>query len=223
MDTWTKQNQCLEAIKGTLSTIGCNLVVAHRPDKAGGGVGIIHRDTFKVRKVDAGINLTFEYLILELASRSIISIIYHLPNSFIPTFLEEFTDWISHQLNRYMDPLIIRDFNVNLAEQGDPNSTAFLELLETYGLMQWILDPTHQSSSLLDHVITREASCAVLDKPRVLDLVSDHRLMLFGIPKALGKTTMVRFRRLNDISTQDIQQLSDLVKLCQKHLPGDCK
>ena len=53
----------------------------------------------------------------------------------------------------------------------------------------------------------------------VLDLVSDHRLILFGIPKyqAPGKTTMVRFRKLNDISAQVIQQeLSDVSKLCQE-------
>ena len=150
METWTKQNQCLEVIKGTLSTMGYNLVVAHRPEETGGGVGIIHRDALKVRKVDAGRSLTFEYLILELAGRSIISIMYHPPNSSIPTFLEEFTDWVSHLLNKYMDPLILGDFNVNLAEQGGPNSAAFPELLETCGLMQWVLDTTHQSGSLLD-------------------------------------------------------------------------
>ena len=118
METWTRQNQCLEVIKGTLSTMGYNLVTVYRPDKTG-GVGIIHKDTLRVRKMDAGMNLTFEYLILELAGRSIISIIYHPPNSSIPTFLEEFMDWVSHLLNRYMDPLIPGDFNVNLAEQGE--------------------------------------------------------------------------------------------------------
>ena len=101
-----------------------------------------------------------------------------------------------------MDSLILADFNVSLAKQSEPNNTAFQEFLETYGLMQWVLDPTHQSSSLLDHVIITEASSAVLDKPRALDLVSDHRLILFSIPKhqAVAKTTMVRCRRLNDIS-----------------------
>ena len=89
---------------------------------------------------------------------------------------------VSHLLNRYMDPMILGDFNVNLAEQGEPNSAAFLEFLETYGLMQWVSDPTHQSGSLLDRVITREATSAVLDKPKVLDLVSDHRLIPLGIP-----------------------------------------
>ena len=126
-------------------------------------------------------------------------------------------DGISHLLNKYMDTLIPGDFNVNLADQGEQNSVAFLELLEIYGLMQWVLDPTHHSGSLMDHAITREASSAVLDKPMVLDLVSDHRLILFGIPRhqAPGKTTMVRFRKLNDISTQVIQQeLSDVFKLC---------
>ena len=211
-ETWTKQNQCLEVIKGTHSTICYNLVVEYRPDKTGGGIGIIHRDTLKVRKVDVGRHLTLEYLILELAGRSIISIMYCPPNSSILTFPEEFTD-------KYMGLLILGDFNVNMAEQGEPKSAAFLELLETYGLMQWVLDPTHQSGSLLDHVITRETSSIGLDKPVVLDLVLDHRLILFGIPKhqAPGKTTMVKVRKLNDISTQVIQQeLSDVFKLCQE-------
>ena len=92
--------------------MGYSLVSAHRPEKIGGGVGIIHRDTLTVRKVEAGRSVTFEYLILDLAGRSIISIIYHPPHLYIPTFLEEFTDWISHLLNRYMDPLILGDFNV---------------------------------------------------------------------------------------------------------------
>ena len=133
-------------------------------------------------KVDAGLNLTFEHLILELAGRSVISIICCPPNSSIPTFLEEFMDWVSHLLRKYMDPLILGDFNVNLAEQGKPNSAAFLELLETYVLRQLVQDPTHQSGSLLDHVITREACSTVLDEPRVLDLVSEHRLILLQYP-----------------------------------------
>ena len=103
-ETWTKQNHCMEVIKGTLSTMGYNLVTAHRPDKTKGGIGIIHRDTHKVRKADAVRSLTFEYLILELACRSLISIIYCPPNSSIPNFLEEFTDWASQLLTRYMNP-----------------------------------------------------------------------------------------------------------------------
>ena len=112
--------------QGTLSTMGYSLVAAHRPDRIGGGVGIMHRDTLKVRKVDAGRSLMFEYLTLELAGKSIMSIIYHHPNLSIPPFLEEFMDWVSHLLNRYMDPLILGDFNVNLAEQGGTNIAAFL-------------------------------------------------------------------------------------------------
>ena len=199
--------------------MGYSLVAAHRPNKIGGGVGIIHRNTLKVRKVDAGRSQTFEYLTLELAGRSVMSIIYHPPNSSILPFLKEFMDWLFHLLNRYMDPLIVGDFNVNLAEQGEPNSAAFLEFLETYGLMQGVSDPTHQSGSLLDHGITREPSSAVLDKPMVLDLVSDHRLILFGIPKhqAPGRITTIKFRRLNDISAQVIhQELSDVCKLSQE-------
>ena len=54
-----------DVIKGTLSTMSYSLVVAHRPDRTGGGVGLIHKDSLKVKKMDAGRSLTFEYLILE--------------------------------------------------------------------------------------------------------------------------------------------------------------
>ena len=106
---------------------------------------------------------------------------------------------------------------MNLVEPGVPNHAAFIECLETYGLMQWVSDPTHQSGSLLDHVLTREASTVLLDKPIVLDLISDHRLILFAISKYQppGKPVMVKLRELNDILTQVIQQeFSDAFKLC---------
>ena len=99
-------------------------------------MGLIHKDVLGVKKMDAGNSQTFEYLILELANRSIIAIIYCPPNSSIPVFLNEFMDWISHLLNKYIDPLILGDLNVNLAEPGVSNSAAFLECLKTYELMQ---------------------------------------------------------------------------------------
>ena len=169
--------------------------------------------------MDAGNSQTFEYLILELGNRSIIIIIYCPLNSSIPVFLNEFMDWISQLLNKYIDPLILGDLNVNLAEPGVSNSAAFLECLKTYGLRQWVSDPTHQSGSLLDHIITREVSTLLLDKPKVLDVITDHRLIFLGIHKHQlpSKPTMIKFRKLNDIPTQVIQhEISDVFKLSQE-------
>ena len=218
-ETWTKQNQSLEMIQGTLSTMGYNLVTSNRPGRTGEGLGLIHKDTIVVKKKDAGISETFEYLILELANRSIVAIIYCPPNSSISTFLDEFTDWISHLLNKYIDPLILGDLNVNLQKPDMPQSTAFLEFLKSYAPRQWVLDPTHQSGSLLDHIITGENSTVLLDKPKVPDLISDHRLICFGIAKHQppSKPTIMKFRKLKDISTQVIQQESlDVFKLCHE-------
>ena len=49
-ETWTKQNQSLEVIQETHSTMGYSLVAAHRPDRTGGDVGLMHEDTIKVKK-----------------------------------------------------------------------------------------------------------------------------------------------------------------------------
>ena len=75
-ETWTKQNQSLEIVQGTLSTMGYSLVSSHRPGRIGGGLGLIHKDSIEVKKKDAGISQTFEHLTLELANNSIIAIIY---------------------------------------------------------------------------------------------------------------------------------------------------
>ena len=133
------------------------------------------------------------------------------------TFLEEFAEWVSHLLNKYMDPLILGDLNINLQKPELPNSVAFLECLDSYALKQWVLDPTHQSGSLLDHVITRENSTLLLDRPEVLELISDHRLIHFDISKHQlpCKPTMIKFRKLNDIPSQVIkQEISDVLNLC---------
>ena len=216
-ETLTKQNQSLEIVQGTLLTMGYSLVSSHRPDRIGGGLGLIHKDSIEVKKKDAGIRQTFEHLTLELQNNSIIAIIYWPPNTAVYTFLEEFAEWVSHLLNKYMDPLILGDLNINLQKLELPNSAAFLECLDSYALKQWVLDSTHQSGSLLDHVITRENSTLLLDRPEVLELISDHRLIRFDISKHQlpCKPTMIKFRKLNDIPSQVIkQEISDVLNLC---------
>ena len=78
-ETWTKQNQALEIIQGTLSTMGYSLVSSHRPGRTGGGLGLIHKEYIGVKIKDAGITQTFEHFILELANKEIIAIIYCPP------------------------------------------------------------------------------------------------------------------------------------------------
>ena len=116
-----------------------------------------------------------------------------------------------------MDPLIIGDLNVNLQKPELSNSAAFPECLDAYALKQRVLDPTHQSGSLLDHVIDRENSTLLLDGPEVLELISDHRLICFDISKHQlpCKPAMIKFRKLNDIPSQVIkQEISDVLNLC---------
>ena len=75
-EIWTKQNQSIEIVQGSLSTMGYSLVSSHRPGRIGGGLGLIHKDSIEVKKKDAGISQFSEHLTLELANNSIIAIIY---------------------------------------------------------------------------------------------------------------------------------------------------
>ena len=57
----------------------------------------------------------------------------------------------------------------------------------------------------------------LLDRPKVLELISDHRLIHFDISKHQlpCKPTIIKFRKVNDIPSQVIkQEISDVLNLC---------
>ena len=45
------------------------------------------------------------------------------------------------------------DFNIRVDVVGDPDRATFLELLETMGLQQHVVMPTHESGHTLDLII----------------------------------------------------------------------
>ena len=75
-----------------------------------------------------------------------------------------FSEW-----STYLESLdkVLVDINFHLNNKSNPDTKAYLSLLEAHGVMQHITTPTHIKGHILDMVVTREGSCILRAEPDV--------------------------------------------------------
>ena len=78
--------------------------------------------------------------------------------------------------------MITGDFNIHFNDPDDRHARRLSALLETFGLVQSVSQPTHRQGNTLDLLITRTegrpTECTV-DPP---DVISDHALVVCRFP-----------------------------------------
>ena len=70
-------------------------------------------------------------------------------------FFDEFSSYLEGIVMTPGILLITGDFNFHVECQSDNDAKCFTEILQTYGLHQHVLVPTHESGHTLDLIITR--------------------------------------------------------------------
>ena len=176
----------------------------------GGGVGIV------ISKVLSGIrtsNRFFEYFeCIELKFKHnnreiIICLIYKPPQINFRQFITEFEDLLM-QISLYSaDVFLMGDFNIHVDTVSN-NSREFLNLLNTFGFMNYVEDATHglgENEHILDLVITGAGSCLL--KNLVVEpvaTISDHKFIQFSldipVDKKVRKT--IKFRNTRNLNSE---------------------
>ena len=214
-ETWLTDKDC--AHRAEVIAPGYKLYDHPRTGRTGGGTALMCRESITVTKVAVGEKRSFEFsewIILGLGSRKIrIVIVYRLqysPNHPVTTgvFFDEFSDYLESIILSSEPLLITGDFNIHVNVVGDPHKLKLLELLETMGLQQHVITPTHESGNTLDLIITRQCEDLVKETPQSDYHISDHWSVICRLnldkPRITKKT--VTFRRIKDI---DLRALSD--------------
>jgi hypothetical protein len=91
-------------------------------------------------------------------------------------FFEEFSQFLQDYAISKGELVLVGDLNVHLDVDEDSDTRKFVALIDSLGLTQSVVGPTHQCGHTLDVVITRELDNLVKDI-RVLDMISDHCLI----------------------------------------------
>ena len=137
--------------------------------------------------------------------------------------------------------LIVGDYNIDFLDSSDYEYNKFINILETFDFIQHVNMPTHNSSHLLDYIITRKDNFFYLTS-LFFYFISDHRVLLTSLtcqqPHPARKQVQVRaLRRVNgekldanltsididtecgDVNTVAIQYDDCMRKLLDKHAP----
>src|SRR6218665_375797 len=207
-ETWHEDSDCttIKRLRG----LGLNVLETARPidDKRRqakakfvnhGGIAIVATQGVALSKIELRQKTTtFEYMCCRTTSggSSHILVVVYRPGSQPTTtvFFDEFSALLATLASMSVPITITGDMNVNLEQALDPEAVKYSTILSTYNFRQHVKTSTHQSGSLLDHVITPESAFP----PDVLitDVgLSDHTLLSWSINMTPPSPTYVTITR----------------------------
>ena len=149
-----------------------------------GGLAFIHRDNVKFQKRVLDVNVTtFEYLYgyaTTSCGQLVLFAIYRPGSQAISaTFYDELSA-VFERLATYNCPVVIcGDFNVHVDQIDNPNAVRLRQLLESFGCIQHVTEPTHTAGHTLDLVITRSET--EISDVHTGGMISDHALVRFTL------------------------------------------
>ena len=212
-ETWIPSD-APDAVKLDVAPPGYAVVHRHRAastERRGGGLAVIHRDSFRATPVDVGHFSEFESLALKVVGRRSASVVvvcvYRPPGTVTSAFIDQLSDLFDRLLALDSRFLVTGDFNAPGDVNGLDSHTA--DAFTRHALRQHVSSPTHRDGNVLDLMLTRDN-----DTPRaqlISDVAvqsvcfSDHHLVTcrLGVPPPPSAvTTSFTYRPLRRIDKQ---------------------
>jgi len=180
-ETWLTENDTESKTIGDLKPDGFDFKHIPRPDRRGGGVALLYRDTIKCKVHTPYRAESFESMICDLISGSCkfkLVVVYRpqlssSKKSTTAKFFQEFPDFVDSLVVGSGEFIIVGDFNFSWDIPDDSSTIRLKTCLDTHDLMQHVAEPTHISGHTLDLVMTRSSSNIVVSVC-VKSFLSDH-------------------------------------------------
>ena len=116
-------------------------------------------------------------------------------------FLEEFSSFLEGLVSTTNALLVAGDFNFHIDEPNDCDARRFLQVLESFDLIQHVSEATHRNGHILDLIITRAheklVSRCTVDNPFVSDHLAVHSLL--DLAKLPLERKRISYRKIRDI------------------------
>jgi endonuclease/exonuclease/phosphatase family metal-dependent hydrolase len=121
-------------------------------------------------------------------------------------FLDDFSTLLEELIVCSEELLIMGDFNLHIDDIENTQAVRFISLLDSFGLKQHVVSPTHRGGHILDPVITRD-NCVALEVRNICVLerpVSDHKPIWFNLnlEKQSNQRKTVVSRRLKNFDCE---------------------
>lgn len=146
-----------------------------------------------------------------------LSFLVPIPN--IVLFLSSVLEYLTVRRIAGFDffPLITVDFNFHVECQSDNDAKCFAEILQTYGLHQHVLVPTHESGHTLDLIITRSNNDIRVSTPKATMAPSDHNFIecKLDLPRPCLTINEIYYRKLRSIDIEAFKADISASLLCK--------
>ena len=251
-ETWLKGGKMDDVVLAEMLPTGFSILHCPRLSR-GGGVALVFKQCLHVVKKPPLTTSTtsFEYIecLLDTQPPLRVLVLYRPPSSKMHVFREEFDTLMEHLAMARGQLLILGDFNIQFDNANSMDTKTFVDLADSYGLVQHVKVPTHSSGHTLDMAM----SLRMLPSPRVWIVdpaISDHHVIMCSVARTVPgpDQRLVNYRSVKKIDcdrfTSDIalsalhvhsaQELNDantilemyngvLVGLLDKHAPMKSK
>ncbi|XP_058263764.1 uncharacterized protein LOC131364606 [Hemibagrus wyckioides] len=212
--TETKQN---EYVVNEACPPGYSYIHQPRLTGRGGGVAVIHDYKLSATQKPRHQFNTFEVLYTNLTyattdnkfTESIpLTVIYRPPGPY-SEFLSEFGDFTSN-LVVYLDKaLIVGDFNIHFDKPEDPLRTAGVSILDSLGVNQNVIGPTHNGGHTLDLIFTFGLNIENRVTLPQSEAISDHYLVSFRMRLSHEMRNLPRYRMKRIFTSATAERFTD--------------
>ena len=132
-----------------------------------------------------------------------LSVIYRPPDKSVLSFADDFLNYMEGIINLAGKNLFIGGFNVHVKDQSNSDTRHFQDVLDSFGLINYIGLDAHCLENTLGLVIT-SARENFIRNPYQGHLLSNHNIVFFEITSKMAKTGQceVSFRKLKHMNIQ---------------------
>ena len=179
-ETWIKEGDNITPTR--LCPGGYKSLSIPRHDKIG-GIAIIYKSKFNISKAMGEPYKTMESTCFSVntCNRTVNLIaIYRHPDSNLMEFCNEFINLLENNINSSGELVLLGDFNIGVNKPSDAGPATFLDILDSFNLVNKVDKPTHRLSNTLDLII-HDADSNIIPRIKVDRLFSDHNIVLFDI------------------------------------------
>ena len=198
---------------------GYNIFRSDRRNRRGGGVCCYVRENYLAKKIKIpNIPTNPEFLFVEVSvlhQKLAIGTFYKAPNIPCKVFHEAF-DSLVYIFNRYEQPILTGDFNVNcLTPESSNFKTLSSSIIEPFNLTQIIDQPTRiteTSSTLIDLFLVKNPEKVISHGACAVPGISDHHLifMAYDIKKPKFKPLKVTARNFKNFDMEAFLAAAEL-------------
>ena len=219
-ETWIGEDDT--TTPGRLCPSGYKALSVSRHGRTGGGIAIVYKNNLNINITKGQPLETMESTCFSINTgfKAVnLTAIYRPPDSNALEFCNELANLLESKINSSSELILLGDLNIAVNKPSEAVPSIFLDMLNSFNLINRVDKPTHRLSNTLDLII-HDADSNVIPRIKIGRLFSDHNIVLFDIstPCTVTKSAVRLYRKLKNINPAVFME--DVEKLCLKKLSG---